>query len=261
MAFHRGDKISFINEALYGVVVDQMTERHVLVECQGIEMDVSIDEIIKIEHIPKVEGKHIFPIKKAIKKIDELPDMKIDSRNSSSISVGDIVSFMSDNSRGRVIAKLNDSMFDVEIESGFSIPVNRLEIEKVWQTDSNFNVKGIEKKIKKDLDKTLPILSKKKKAADVFFNHNEIDLHIDNLTDAWSHLSNFEIVIFQVSAFRKRLYQAFEDNENQLIVIHGVGKGVLKDKIIEVVNLLPNVSIQPADMKIYGMGASQIVIH
>ena len=244
MAFHRGDKISFINEALYGVVVDQMTERHVLVECQGIEMDVSIDEIIKIEHIPKVEGKHIFPIKKAIKKIDELPDMKIESRNSSSISVGDIVSFMSDNSRGRVIAKLNDSMFDVEIESGFSIPVNRLEIEKVWQTDSNFNVKGIEKKIKKDLDKTLPVL-----------------LHIDNLTDAWSHLSNFENVIFQVSAFRKRLYQAFEDNENQLIVIHGVGKGVLKDKIIEVVNLLPNISIQPADMKIYGMGASQIVIH
>ena len=261
MDFNRGDKISFINEALHGVVIDQMSERIILVECQGIEMDVSIDEIIKINHIPKVEGKHIFPIKKAIKKIDKLPDIVLESRNSSSLSVGDFVSFMSDNSRGKIIAKLNDSIYDVEIESGFIIPVDRLEIEKVWQTDSNFNKKEIQKKIKKDLDKAFPKLSKKKKAAYVFFNHHEIDLHIENLTDGWSHLSNFEIVLFQVSAFRKRLYQAFEDNENQLIVIHGVGKGVLKNKIIDVVNTLPNVSIGPADMKIYGMGASHIVIH
>ena len=261
MYFDRGDKISFINEVLQGIVIDHLGEGLVLVECQGIEMKVSTNEIIKINHIPKLRGKNIFPIKKAIKKIDQLPDLDVDSSKSTLFIVGDLVSFMSDNSKGKIIAKLNDFMYDVEIEPGFSIPVNRLEIEKIWQTDSNFNEKEIEKKIKNDLYKAKPVLSKKKKVEDVYFNHYEIDLHIENLVDSWSHLSNFEIVLVQVSAFRKRLYQAFDDNENQLIVIHGVGKGVLKDEIAGVVNTLPNVSMHPADMKIYGMGASQIKIH
>ena len=259
MYFDRGDKISFINEVLQGIVIDQLGEGLVLVECQGIEMKVSTNEIIKINHIPKLRGKNIFPTKKAIKKIDQFPDLEADSSKSTLFIVGDLVSFMSDNSKGKIIAKLNDFMYDVEIEPGFSIPVNRLEIEKIWQTDSNFNEKEIEKKIKNDLYKAKPVLSKKKK--DVYFNYYEIDLHIENLVDSWSHLSNFEIVLVQVSAFRKRLYQAFDDNENQLIVIHGVGKGVLKDEIAGVVNTLPNVSMHPADMKIYGMGASQIKIH
>ncbi|MAZ31448.1 MAG: hypothetical protein CMP57_05070 [Flavobacteriales bacterium] len=261
MYFDRGDKVSFINEVLQGIVIDHLGEGLVIVECQGIEMKVSTNEIIKINHIPKLRGKNIFPIKKSIKKIDQLPYLEVDSIKSTLFIEGDLVSFMSDNSKGKIIAKLNDFMYNVEIEPGLSIPVNRLEIEKIWQTDSNFNKKEIERKIKNDLYKAKPILSKKKKVEDIYFNHYEIDLHIENLVDSWSHLSNFEIVLVQVSAFKKRLYQAFNDNENQLIVIHGVGKGVLKDKIAEVVNILPNVSMHTADMKIYGMGASQIKIH
>ena len=66
MVFQKGDKVSFLNEALNGVVVDYINDSRVLVDCQGIEMDVSAQELIRITFIPKVEGKHIFPIKKTI---------------------------------------------------------------------------------------------------------------------------------------------------------------------------------------------------
>ena len=55
MLFKKGDKIAFLNEPLKGVVVDCISTSQVLVECKGIEMSVSVSEIIPITHIPKVE--------------------------------------------------------------------------------------------------------------------------------------------------------------------------------------------------------------
>ena len=63
MVFAKGDKVSFLNEALKGVVIDYINDTHVLVEVNGLEMDVSASELIRITFIPKVEGKHLFPIK------------------------------------------------------------------------------------------------------------------------------------------------------------------------------------------------------
>ncbi|GIR12435.1 MAG: hypothetical protein CM15mP23_10100 [Cryomorphaceae bacterium] len=38
-------------------------------------MCVSVSEIIRITHIPKVEGKHIFPVKKTDRSIDGFPNL------------------------------------------------------------------------------------------------------------------------------------------------------------------------------------------
>ena len=76
MLYKKGDKIAFLNEPLKGVVVDCIGASQVLVECKGIEMTVSVNEIIRITHIPKVEGKHIFPVKKADRSIDESPQFR-----------------------------------------------------------------------------------------------------------------------------------------------------------------------------------------
>ena len=73
MLYKKGDKIAFINEPLKGVVIDCIDDSRVLVETKGIEMAVSVNEIIRITHIPKVEGKGIFPVKKADRRIDEFP--------------------------------------------------------------------------------------------------------------------------------------------------------------------------------------------
>ncbi len=68
MVFQKGDKVSFLNEALNGVVVDYINDSHVLVDCQGIEMDVSAQELIRITFIPP-------PVEPA------QPPIKLDSTN------------------------------------------------------------------------------------------------------------------------------------------------------------------------------------
>lgn len=58
-----------------------------------------------------------------------------------------------------------------------------------------------------------------------------IDLHIDKLTDNWKSMSNFEMLTLQLSTFEKYYDQALLHRQTKLIVIHGVGKGKLRDEI------------------------------
>ena len=258
MLFKKGDKIAFLNEPLKGVVVDCIGASQVLVECKGIEMSVSVSEIIRITHIPKVEGKHIFPVKKADRSIDESPNLDRNANDYNKLKVGDLVNFMGDNSQGKVVAILPENNYEIEIDAGFTIPVNRLEIEKKWVQDIEFDEKQLKRQKKIDKNKSSNRVSKPHKAPSKFFHDHEIDLHIENLIESWMGLSNFDIVSIQLSSFRKRFNQALVNNEPFLVVIHGVGKGVLRNEIYNYLRQFPDIKVSPADAKIYGMGASEI---
>lgn len=260
MLFKKGDKIAFLNEPLKGVVVDCISTSQVLVECKGIEMSVSVSEIIPITHIPKVEGKHIFPVKKADRSIDKSPNLDRNGSDYNKLKVGDLVNFMGDNSQGKVVAILPENNYEIEIDAGFTIPVNRLEIEKKWVQDIEFDEKQLKRQKKIDKNKSSNRVSKPHKAPSKFFHDHEIDLHIENLIDSCKGLSNFDIVSIQLSSFRKRFNQALVNNEPFLVVIHGVGKGVLRNEIYNYLRQFPNIKVGPADTKIYGMGASEIRI-
>lgn len=262
MDFKKGDKVAFLNEPLKGIVVECINDTHVTVDCNGIEMDVDVRELIVINYIPKLEGKHVFPIKKKDKTIDELPNLKKKVEDYNKLVVGDQVSFMNDSTKGVIVSILSDQEYEVEIEDGFTIPANRLEIEKVWVSEISVDQKGLSNQLKKDLQKShSSAASKPHKEGVSYFSHNECDLHIENITDSWKGLTNFEIVTIQLNHFRKRLHQALEDNEPSLVVIHGVGKGVLKEEIYKYLTQFPNIVVKPADAKLYGMGASEICIN
>ena len=145
MLFKKGDKVAFLNEPLKGVVIDCISASQVLVECKGIEMAVSVNEIIRITHIPKVDGKHIFPVKKADRSIDESPNLVRNASDYNILKVGDFVNFMSDNSKGKVVAILSDNNYEIEIDAGFTIPANRLEIEKIWMNDIEVDDKQLQR--------------------------------------------------------------------------------------------------------------------
>lgn len=258
MVFKRGDKVAFLNEPLKGVVIDYISSSQVLVECKGIEIAVSVNEIIRITHIPKVEGKHIFPVKKADLTIDQPPNLIKNASDYNKLRVGDFVNFMSDNSQGKIVAVLSDNNYEIEIEEGFTIPANRLEIEKIWMNDIQIDDKQLQRQKKIDENKSSNQISKSHQAPSKFFHDHEIDLHIENLIESWKGLSNFDIVSIQLSSFRKRFNQALVNNEPFLVVIHGVGKGVLRNEIYNYLRQFPDIKVGPADAKIYGMGASEI---
>ena len=64
--------------------------------------------------------------------------------------------------------------------------------------------------------------------------HSVIDLHIEKLTDSWKHLSNFEILTLQLKTFEKYYDLAVAHRQPNLIVVHGVGSGKLRDEIHEI---------------------------
>lgn len=58
-----------------------------------------------------------------------------------------------------------------------------------------------------------------------------VDLHIEKLTDAWKGLSNAAMLDMQLKAFEKYYELAILHHLPQLIIIHGVGSGKLRDEI------------------------------
>lgn len=61
-----------------------------------------------------------------------------------------------------------------------------------------------------------------------------VDLHIEKLTDNWKGLSNFEILTIQLKFFEKYYNLAIAHRQPNLIVIHGIGTGKLRDEIHEI---------------------------
>lgn len=86
-----------------------------------------------------------------------------------------------------------------------------------------------------------------------------IDLHIEKLSDDWKHLSNFEILNIQLKTFEKYYDLALAHHQPTLIVIHGVGKGKLRDELHDILRLKREVKsfVNQYDAR-FGYGATEI---
>ncbi|HEY0060050.1 MAG TPA: Smr/MutS family protein [Flavisolibacter sp.] len=86
-----------------------------------------------------------------------------------------------------------------------------------------------------------------------------VDLHIEKLTDDWKRLSNGEILDMQLREFEKWYDLALAHRQAQLIVIHGVGKGVLRNEIHDQLRLKREVkSFVNQYHPSFGYGATEI---
>lgn len=86
-----------------------------------------------------------------------------------------------------------------------------------------------------------------------------VDLHIEKLTDSWQQLSNLEILSIQLAEFEKWFDLAAHNHLPSFIVIHGVGKGKLKEEIHEILKNKPEVKsfVNQYDAR-FGYGATEI---
>ena len=59
----------------------------------------------------------------------------------------------------------------------------------------------------------------------------ELDLHIENLIDNTKGLSNAEMLHLQLQELERYLDIAIKNRQDKMVVIHGVGKGVLRSEV------------------------------
>lgn len=89
----------------------------------------------------------------------------------------------------------------------------------------------------------------------------EIDLHIEELIDSHSGLTNAQILGIQLERFEKELQYCLANGIKKLILIHGVGNGKLKQEIIAILKTVDGISYYDASYKDYGFGATEVRIH
>jgi hypothetical protein len=87
----------------------------------------------------------------------------------------------------------------------------------------------------------------------------EVDLHIEKLIDDINNLTNYEMLSIQLNAFEDALDNAIRHHQQSLIVIHGVGKGRLKEEIHILLKSVPEVDFFQSEWNPrYGYGATEI---
>ena len=87
----------------------------------------------------------------------------------------------------------------------------------------------------------------------------ELDLHIENLLTEWRGLKNIAILAIQLNEFQRYLDLAISHHQHSMIVIHGLGRGRLKEEIHEILKQTAEVErfVNEYHPR-YGYGATEI---
>ena len=140
-------------------------------------------------------------------------------------TVGDEVVFIHSKDYGVVTKLFNNNKVFVEDSSGFITLVDNTEIIK-YSKDTNtvlsfgtiyiikdkINIRGVNQSSPNN-------------------NIRIIDLHIENISDHYHLMENFEIVQLQLKKCEKALDESIKSTTHKLIIVHGIGEGVLKNEV------------------------------
>lgn len=87
-----------------------------------------------------------------------------------------------------------------------------------------------------------------------------IDLHIEKLVSKHKHLRKSDLLQIQINHFQKNIQEAIKRKEPKMIVIHGLGKGKLRQEIIKYLRFYPEVQTFRNDYDHrFGFGATEIL--
>ena len=145
--------------------------------------------------------------------------------------IGDKVKFLRSNDFGVVESIISERKLKVRDSSDFISVVNINDII-IYDNSTNTVASYGDMKTNKDNH------SNKNKKTKIVSNLNvlKLDLHIENLISDYQQMTNFEIVQVQVKKCEDFLLKSFNTNAQKLIIVHGIGEGVLKKEVHELLN-------------------------
>lgn len=145
----------------------------------------------------------------------------------------------------------NSSYFD---SKAFLISITENTLKEYLRTTDSDNMQKIA--LKKG--KSITNKPSKKKKAELF---REIDLHINELIDNTTGLSNHEILEIQMDRFHREINDAIKKGVKKIVFIHGIGNGILKAEIIKQLNTkYKKYYFQDASFREYGYGATMVIL-
>lgn len=169
--------------------------------------------------------------------------------------IGDEVVFLHEVGGG-VVRNIKGNIFYVEDDSGFERPFEAKFLGRKHYVKAKVNHKFDEIIAQKEG------LSKKKPSTKVIRKHAdfwEIDLHFEEIAPSNAGLTNTEILYKQLAVFKRFYHEAREKKMRRIVIIHGVGKGVLREEIrVFLQGQGGAVEFLDGSYSNYGFGATQV---
>lgn len=137
----------------------------------------------------------------------------------------------------------------------YDVVTNDRAVRQIYVSADEIQEALLEKKIV-DKPKSQPLLKRGGSNAIV-----EVDLHINELLDDTTGMTNAEILNYQLDKFRETLEKYKGRREQKIVFIHGKGDGVLRKAIQdELKRKYSNYRHQDASFQEYGFGATMVTI-
>ncbi|WP_438423952.1 DNA mismatch repair protein MutS [Aquimarina macrocephali] len=176
------------------------------------------------------------------------------------IKIGDTVSVLDEPITGKVIAVTADEV-TIETEDGFDMTFFIREVVKIESRELiipsyeeiNKNLK--DKEVFKKKPKR-PIVKPKERDVPPM----EVDLHINKLVKSTKRMTNHDMITLQLDTAKRQLDFAISKRIPNVIFIHGVGQGILKEELKYLFGRYDNIRISEGDYKKYGLGAMEVYI-
>jgi len=175
----------------------------------------------------------------------------------SDLQIGDSVETIDDTITGRIIT-IEGTLISIESQDGFQMKFNASELVKISDeiVVSNYDVARVKS------EKEIPKKNKRQvtKAKERNAPKMEVDLHIQQLTNATREMNNYDMLNLQMETAKRQLEFAMRKRIQKVVFIHGVGEGVLKEELKYLFGRYDNVKYYDADYQKYGLGATEVYI-
>ena len=149
-----------------------------------------------------------------------------------------------------------ESVYFEEPSLRYAIVENDIPVRQVFADAESLQQALMQKKTE-DKTKPQPIVKQPRKN-DII----EVDLHINELLDNTTGMSNSEMLEYQLDVFRKTLEEYKAKKGQRIVFIHGKGDGVLRNALLkELKSKYKTYSSQDASVREYGFGATMVTIH
>jgi len=167
--------------------------------------------------------------------------------------VGDKVRFLHEKGEGKVISVISPLKMLVELTEGLEIEMKTSELVLVKPIPLT-HMPAAPK------DYSTGKASKQPKHKAHSSDEIIIDLHADKLDEHSYNMSNAQKLTLQLDHFQLTLERALKGHAKKIVFIHGVGNGVLRQSIRDILNRYEGIEFSDASYQKYGRGATEVRI-
>jgi len=160
-------------------------------------------------------------------------------------TIGQQVRFLNEIGEGTIRALRNQEAL-ITKDDGFDywIPIKELIPHKTIQVDHV---------VQKDRSLVSKVNSKPARP-----DRLEQDLHFTQLVDFPKNYDNYQMLQIQLAEARKTLEKARKAGIKRVVLIHGIGQGVLREQLHQMLERMDRLQFFDADFARYGRGATEI---